>query len=363
MKCCSECFQDHYLLKFIEEHGDNGNCEICGAESVKTIDAQDLGGLFEPLIDLYEPAQEDTHIGGSETLAECMENWQVFSEKLDTNQQNSLLDEIMFGGMRYKRRFEHHTSTEGWADKDDSLYSTSTGDIWNEFAEHLKRKRRFIPKPDEFQHLSNPADWLPDALEAAVVKVTPVSVFFRAREGSVRENFGHPKALPATQMSTPPPEKARRNRANAAGIPYFYVAEEEATAIAECRPFVGAKVSVCKTRAKKPLKVADLTKFHGVGSPFGHGDLDALIERNTLLNALNEELAKPVNPEENEVEYVPTQYLAELILNAGYDGIRYRSAVNESGRNLVFFNPDDLEVQSDTRLVEIKSIEVHYASA
>jgi len=363
MKCCAECFQDEYLLKFIEKHGGNGNCEFCGAEGVKTIEAHDLGGLFEPLIDLYEPAQEDTHIGGSETLAECMGNWQVFSEKLDTDQQNSLLDEIMFGGMRYKRRFEHHTSSEGWADKDDSLYSRSTEDIWKEFADHIKSKRRFIPKPDEFQHLSNPVDWLPDMLEAAALQVTPDSVFFRAREGSVRENFGHPKAFPATQMSAPPPGKARRNRANPAGISYLYVAEEEATAIAECRPFVGAKVSVCKIRPKKTLKVADLTEFHGVGSPFGHGGLDALIERNTLLNALNEELAKPVNPEENEVEYVPTQYLAEVILNAGYDGIRYRSTVSESGTNLVFFIPDDLEVLPDTRLVEIRSVEVHYASA
>lgn len=360
MKCCAECFQDSYLLSFIGKHGANDNCEFCGGESVRSIDAHDLGGLFDPLIELYEPAEEDTHVGGSRTLAECMEHWQVFSQKLDVDQQNSLLDEIMYGDMRYKRRFEHHTSTEGWAHKDDNFHSMSTEDIWNEFADHIKRKRRFIPKQDDMRHLANPADWLPGMLEAAAVQVTPNSIFFRAREGSVREGFGHPKAFPASQMSAPPPDKARRNRANPAGISYLYVAEEEATAVGECRPFVGAKVSICKLRPKRELRVADLKKFHGVGSPFGHTDLAALIERNTLLNALNEELAKPVNPEDNEVEYVPTQYLAEVILNAGYDGIRYRSAVSESGTNLVFFRPDDLEVQPDTRLIEIQSVEVRY---
>jgi hypothetical protein len=360
MKCCVECFQDDYLLKFIQEHGENGNCEFCKAEGVKTLEAHDFGTIFEPLIDLYEQAFDDTHVGGCRTLAECMEDWRVFSEKLDTNHQNDLLDEIMFGAMRYKRRFEYHLSSQGWAARDDSLHSRSRRDVWNEFADHIKTKRRFIPKPDEIPHISNPVDWLPDMLVAAFLQVTPDSIFFRAREGSVRENFEQPKPFPASQMSAPPPEKARRNRANPAGISYLYVAEEEATAIAECRPFVGAKVSVCKIRPRKALKVADLTQFHGVGSPFSHSDLDVLIERNTLLNALNEELAKPVNPEENEVEYVPTQYLAEVILNAGYDGIRYRSAVSESGTNLVFFAPDDLEVQPDTRLVEVQSVKVHY---
>src|SRR5262249_53288826 len=157
----------------------------------------------------------------SETLTECMEGWKVFSEKLDTDQQNSLLDEIMFGGMRYKRRFEHHTSSEGWADKDDSLYATSTEDIWDEFADHIKRKRPFIPKPAGFQHPSNPPEWLPDMLGAAALQVTSDSVLFRAREGSVREDLGHPKAFPAKEMSAPPPEKARRNRATPAGISYL----------------------------------------------------------------------------------------------------------------------------------------------
>lgn len=79
-----------------------------------------------------------------------------------------------------------------------------------------------------------------------------------------------------------------------------------------------------------------------------------------MLNILNRELALPVSPEDSEVEYVPTQYLAEAILDLGYDGIRYRSAVRTGGANFVFFDPEALTIDPATRLVEVQSIEVTF---
>jgi hypothetical protein len=359
MKCCVQCFQNEYLVRFIEQKGDVGNCEFCGAEQLKTMDAHDLGGVFEPLLELYEPAEDETHLG-SESLAECLEEWDVFSDKLAIEDQNSLLDEIMYGRERYKRRFEHHLSSDEWGYIEDSLFTQSSRDIWEEFADHIKRKRRFLPKIKQFSSLTDPNEWLPEYIKATDFELTPASQFFRAREGFIRETFGYPKPFPPDQMQAPPVEKARRNRANPAGISYLYVAEEESTAVAEIRTFVGAVVSICRIHPKKNLKVADLTKYHGVSNPFGHKNLSSLVRRNAFLNILNEELSRPVNPEDSEVEYVPTQYLAEVILNAGYDGIRYKSALRQNGTNLVFFQPDDLEIQPDARLVTVVSIEVAY---
>lgn len=361
MKCCTQCFQDDYLVKFIERKGEVGNCEFCHAEQVKTIDAHDLGGIFEPLLELYEPADPIIEDYEGESLAECLEGWDVISDKMDTNVQNELLDEIMYGGLRYKRRFENHLSSSWWASKNEHSYFGRDENIWHEFADHIKRKRRFLPKAEEFEFLENPSQWLPEMLEATDLLVTPESEFFRARLGFVTTNIaGHIIPFHADQMSTPLPKLARRNRANPAGIAYLYVAEEEPTAVAEIRTFVGAKITICRVRPKKNLKVADLTKRHGVANPFGHSDLQFLVKRNALLNVLNEELARPVSPEDDEVEYVPTQYLAEVILNTGYDGIRYKSAVRPGGTNLVFFRPDDLEIQQATRLVEVLSMEVDY---
>ena len=360
MKCCIQCFQDEYLVKFIERKGVVGNCEFCGGEELKTIDAHDLGGIFEPLLELYEPAEPIVEEYDGESLAECLEEWEVISGEMDTQIQNNLLDEIMYGGERYKRRFEHHLSSSDWASKNDHSYFGRDENIWHEFADHIKRKRRFLPKADQFEFLANPNEWLPEMLAAIDLEIASESEFFRAREGFVKERFGHPMAFHRDQMSAPPPEIARRNRANPAGISYLYVAEDEKTAVAEIRTFVGAKVSICRAHPKKNLKIADLTKQHAVASPFAHRNLQFIVKRNALLNVLNEELARPVNPEDSEVEYVPTQYLAEVILNAGYDGIRYKSAVRPGGTNLVFFQPDDLEIHPDTRLVEVLSIEVDY---
>jgi len=73
---------------------------------------------------------------------------------------------------------------------------------------------------------------------------------------------------------------------------------------------------------------------------------------------LNRELARPVNPDDSDIEYVPTQYLAEAILDIGYDGIRYRSAVRNRCTNFVFFEPRDLNPEGFTWLVEVQSIEI-----
>ena len=201
---------------------------------------------------------------------------------------------------------------------------------------------------------------MPELLDATALHVTVESVIFRARLGCVTEGFKPPAALPPEKMGAPPAEMAKRGRANPAGIAYLYVAEQEETAVAEIRPYVGAKVSIARAIPKDALKLADLTKVHCIPSPFGLTDLADRIRRNALLNILNEELARPVNPDESEVEYVPTQYLAEVILNAGFDGIRFKSAVSPGGTNVVFFKPADLEIQSDTRLVEILSVAIEY---
>ena len=78
---------------------------------------------------------------------------------------------------------------------------------------------------------------------------------------------------------------------------------------------------------------------------------------------MNRELSKPINPAPAEVEYVPTQYLAEVILNANYDGIRYKSAIHRGGFNVVFFDHRQLAIQENTRLVKVTANKLEYADA
>lgn len=367
--CCIQCFEDKDVIAFVKEHGTEGDCDFCGAEETTVLPARKLGEFFEPVLNLYEHAEEGVHYGPfdsedeftyeGKTLAECLSDWELFAGSLDTNIQNQLLDEIRFGGISPKDRSMEWPSCDWWAGTDENYTTVNPEDYWGNFAEHIKHKRRFLPEKGGLEFLADPRDWVPSLLDVTALEITRENKFYRARIGFVKKFGEPPKPFEGNDMHAPPPEKARRARANPAGIAYLYVAEQEDTAIAEVRAWTGAVISVCEVRPLRNLRIADLTRIHGVQNPFTCPDLEQAIERNRLLNILNDQLSQPVNPEADEIEYVPTQYLAEVILNAGFDGIRYRSAVRKDGTNLVFFEPEALEVV-DPGLVEVTSISVTY---
>ncbi len=355
MKCCPKCFQDKVIIDFIQTVGQDADCDFCGAEDLTTIPAEDLGQKFNELLGLYEPADEQKY-HEDESLADKISGWGVFSDELATEKQNAILDEIRFGPLDPKDRSITTRSSDRWQFK----WEYWEEDIWENFSEHIKHRRRFILDGKSL-YFSEPREWLPEILAASEMVVPPELEFYRARLGHSHNSIRH-APFPASEMMPPPPELARRGRANPAGISYFYAAEEAETAVAEIRPYVGALVSVCSLKSKKNLKVADITRIHKIESPFDQPNLKAQVQRNGLMRVLNRELARPVNPDDSEIEYVPTQYLAEAILEIGYDGIRYRSAVRKGGTNFVFFEPNELAIDSATRLVEVDSIEVKYQS-
>lgn len=355
MKCCTNCFRAKEIIAFIEATGTEGDCNFCGTEEVKTMPAEDLGQHFDPLMELYEEADTQKY-HEDESLADLISGWKVFSDKLEIEKQNEILDEIRLGPKDPKDRSISRKSCERWQYK----YAYWEEDIWERFSEYIKHSRRFILERNSSFFFADPREWLPGILSATELTFDPSRAFFRARQGCSDKSFRH-APIPASDMGPPPGEIARRGgRANPAGISYLYVAEEQETAVAEIRPYVGALVSVCSMKAKKPLKVADITQIHGIENVFSHSDLKAQVQRNGLLNVLNRELARPVKPDDSEIEYVPTQYLAEAILEIGYDGIRYRSAVRNGGTNFVFFEPKNLSVEGESWLVEVKSIEVKF---
>src|SRR5262245_58381688 len=111
MKCCVQCFEAKDIIAFINDAGIEGNCDYCGAEEVKTIDAEDLGSMFDPLLSLYEPTEEQRfHI--DESLADAISGWRVFNDKLSKKGQNQILDEIRFGPLDPKERSITRSSDE-----------------------------------------------------------------------------------------------------------------------------------------------------------------------------------------------------------------------------------------------------------
>jgi hypothetical protein len=212
------------------------------------------------------------------------------------------------------------------------LSSWHFAEAWHDFSARIKHKRRFF---DELA-LELLADILgapgsPKAAELPVLEIGPgtrvVSVFRARRADSRQEAYAIHENSPK-ELGPPPPEKATAGRMNSAGIAVFYGGLSEDTAIAEVRPFVGSLVVVGEFKLQKSLKVLDLTRI-GIGftgSIFAD-DYESRATRRRFLEGFHALIAKPIQPHEEQLEYIPTQAVAEYVSNVlGFDGILYGSA-------------------------------------
>jgi hypothetical protein len=87
-------------------------------------------------------------------------------------------------------------------------------------------------------------------------------------------------------------------------------------------------VVVGEFKLQKSLKILDLTKI-GVGftgSIFASG-YGSRAARRRFLEGFHALIAKPIQPHEEQLEYIPTQAVAEYVSNVlGFDGILFGSA-------------------------------------
>jgi HEPN/RES N-terminal domain 1/RES domain len=215
---------------------------------------------------------------------------------------------------------------------------------WREFRDTILYKTRFVfwarkdvteddHGPDEFS-VANTLDRIGELL-VTVDRITTLAagtVTYRARGHARREDS---QAWGAAQLGTNLPDNATSStRMSPAGIPLFYGADDVETALAEVshsdpREFF----TVGKFVTTEPVAIVDLTPVD-VPSIFDpklggyQGDV-------RFLNALIEELRKPIDTERIHLDYVPTQVFCEHFLRvfAEHDirGLRWMSATAVGG--------------------------------
>ncbi|MCY4350376.1 MAG: RES family NAD+ phosphorylase [Thiotrichales bacterium] len=153
-----------------------------------------------------------------------------------------------------------------------------------------------------------------------------------------------------TDMGAPPPEKAGPGRANPAGIPYLYLASAPETAIAEVRPQKGEVLTVAEFTIEGPRPIIDLRNPRKSITPFGMEDDDILELRENInfLEELGRELSAPVLPDGAAIDYIPSQYLCELIKKLGYHGVVYNSSACD-GMNLALFDVGSAKIGGTSR--------------
>jgi hypothetical protein len=314
MFCCPNCFTHAFLKKYIKTASkQRGKCSFCNHKGNQPLyEPNSLIDLFQPLIELYV---EET--GGRPFVELLQSDWNVFSKNIDKKKQTQLISKISgINGLSSKR----FIST--------LVQNNELSGRWDDFTSELKHENRFFPRKVNAEQLSVLFTYLimPEEQKPKYV--------FRAIINHQSE------ILPITEMGKPPLDKSTDGRANPKGISYFYGASDEKTAIAEVRPYKTETVCVAKYKVDKKIYLIDLRDPKSTISPFDiEEDKLSLLykEHMPFLVHLSDVLSKPVLPHDKEMEYLPTQYLCELIKKYNFNGIAFKSSL-EDGDNFVIFD-------------------------
>lgn len=233
---------------------------------------------------------------------------------------------------------EKETSDAAWQQK------------WRSFEKSLKTEARFFSRSgiscledifDGIEKLSTRDD------RPLVVNAGPgtdLSVVYRARVFQSDDKLKDALCRPNEHLGPPPAFSASAGRMNAHGISVFYGANDPMAAIAEVRPPVGSQVAVAQFEIIQPLRLLDLTALNDIkcsGSTFDP-EFASQLERVMFLRSLSQRMARPVMPDDEAFEYLPTQAVADFLAtkkNSPLDGIMFPSAqVSGDIMNVVLFH-------------------------
>lgn len=242
-------------------------------------------------------------------------------------------------------------------------------DSYWRFARRVRQQSRFATDAPSRSFIDTVLATAP----AREVTIDGGRVFFRAQREIEEEEWVDDDG--ASRISiwgnnrdrmTPKPEFVKTGgRANGAGIAYLYLATAEQTAVSEIRPWIGASVSVSKFKIKRDLKALDLSREHGnpgigkltIAQLQGAAPVDAAKKQEAIWADIDNAFSTPVSRDESEIEYAPTQILAEAFSTAGYDAIAYRSNFGNPGFNVMLFDVNDAEILNG-RPYKVSKVEI-----
>lgn len=220
---------------------------------------------------------------------------------------------------------------------------------WTGFCELLKTRSRFFNSQargmldDIFTNLHelNAGKGRPVIRSYGAARPTR---FFRGRVATDLFTLERILVDPVRELAAPPHNLARVGRMNARGISLLYGAMDIETCLAELRPPVGSHVVVTAFQNVRPLRLLDLGRLRSVsvgGSMFA----DEFRERYELagfLSRLVNELSRPIMPGSEEMDYLPTQAVAEYLADREdleLDGLLFPSSQQIDGAlNVVLFH-------------------------
>ena len=362
---CSDCIGENHLKNLVIQLSDaDKQCVYCGNDG-PTISLRDLADLVEEAFERHflrtEPEPDPIEYGmmhnkelnhtwerDGQPIVDAIMGAAEISCKISEDIQE-LLEEKHFDRDKKIMGEEGEFSTESYYTDITPRYHEWQTE-WELFKRTIKTEARFFNKIGVTQ-LSDLFDTIDEMRthreKPLIIKTGPDAdciPLYRARVFQNDERLKVAIKRPDKELGAPPSEYANSGRMNANGVSVFYGATSIETALAEVRPPVGSKVVVAQFKIIRPIQLLNLTELKEVyetGSIFDPNYAYRL-GRKMFLSELSEWIARPVMPDDQEMEYLPTQAIADFLATRGkvpIDGILFRSAqVNNNGLNVVLFH-------------------------
>lgn len=336
MNCCANCFGDQVIKEHINRNKTkDGVCDYCGTSNAELIECTELYDYFVPIIGIYKiiSKNESQNVVKYQLWQIVKRDWPSLFRLCDEKIQ-MLLKSILYD---YDNSFFHSLVIPSY--RTDEVQEV----VWQKFTEEIKNANRF------FINSVIDTDLLRELLSSHARPYRKGKCFYRSRISSE-------KKLACSDMGKPPYECATAGRANPKGIPYLYVSNDRITTLYETRASLLDNVTIATFRLTHDINIIDLKDENSVSPILLEDSIEKYMSYRNYLLKLGSELSKPIRKQDNELDYLPTQYLCEFIKSLGYDGVEYRSSLNPNGFNLAIFNDTKLKCVS-TKLVVVKAIQ------
>lgn len=355
MDVCPDCFDNDGLRRrivAIRKEASVGNCQFHPTK--KGVPIARVASIIDPVFrDLYWATGDDGNYWSEERGSSLHDVIYDLTEADDDLVINALIDAL--------EAQDHYWEPDGEEPfySEDNLYTLQedVGGLhlvnWQVFQRSLMFESRFF-NPDA-EHVLNDifhgVQQLRDANgQGPVYMIEPGTAearFIRARNANSPEEMKKIRGDLAKELGPPPEQLRKAGRLNPAGIHAFYGAFDLATCIAELRPSVGGRVISAEFSLTRPICVLDTTRF--ANNPksvnlFAKGALERARQWR-FMKTFMEEIARPVIPGEEHLQYLPTQAVAEFLNRRfqvafagekrGIDAIIFGSAQRPGGKNIV----------------------------
>ena len=353
---CNYCFENEELNDYIKKQGSKAThsyqCPECQSleDNMYILSKDDLARKLQKIIlQLYE---HDNDLGmmhfAEKNICEDGEDPNTYAQLKDLY---SVTYELFEDDHKLAELIASYRNIKDIQQGGDDLFSDIYSEVWKEkcwwddehfglsqwqtFCENVKHKARY------FEHNDFSVTNFLEKFKLALKKIehSEKLTIFRARKINSLEEKIAITSNPACELGKVPIKFAQNNRFSPVGISYGYFATDSTTAIKEIRAKKEDEIAIGEFSISDDLKLIDFrlqTMKNKVNVFNKNLDLSLYCQQKFIKDFL-EDISKPIQNSDQQLEYVPTQIMAEFIWHLGYDGFLFDSSQQETGVNLVIF--------------------------